>query len=81
MRDDYIVAKPENSIEQIKSLMLKLRADFMPVVDDQKNLISVYFWEYLFGNIKQEPLFRFNLPVVIMAGYNTPHLSTTGNGF
>lgn len=68
MRNDYITAKPESSIEQIKNLMLKLRAEFMPVVDDEKNLISVYFWEDLFGEVKQEPLFTFNLPVVIMAG-------------
>jgi dTDP-glucose pyrophosphorylase len=68
MRNDYIVAKPEYSIEQIKNLMLKLRAEFMPVVDDQDNLVSVYFWENLFGEAKQEPLFHFNLPVVIMAG-------------
>lgn len=68
MRNDYITAKPENSIDQIKNLMLKLRAEFMPVVDDEKNLISVYFWEDLFGDSKQKPLFSFNLPVVIMAG-------------
>jgi dTDP-glucose pyrophosphorylase len=68
MRNDYIVAKPEYSIEQIKNLMLKLRAEFMPIVDEQNSLISVYFWENLFGEAKQEPLFRFNLPVVIMAG-------------
>ena len=68
MRNDYITAKPENSIEQIRNLMLKLRAEFMPVVDDEKKLISVYFWEDLFGDAKQEPLFTFNLPVVIMAG-------------
>lgn len=68
MRNDYITAKPENSIEQIKNLMLKLRAEFMPVVDDENNLKSVYFWEDLFGEAKQKPLFNFNLPVVIMAG-------------
>lgn len=68
MRNEYITAKPENNIEQIKNLMLKLRAEFMPVVDDEKKLVSVYFWEDLFGDTKQEPLFTFNLPVVIMAG-------------
>lgn len=68
MRYDYITAKPEDSIEQIKNLMLKLRAEFMPVIDAENKLISVYFWEDIFGEAKQEPLFRFNLPVVIMAG-------------
>jgi len=68
MRNDYITAKPENNIEEIKNLMLKLRAEFMPIVDEENNLIKVYFWEELFGETKQEPLFTFNLPVVIMAG-------------
>lgn len=68
MRNDYIVARPNQSIDEVKKLMLKLRAEFMPVVDEQNNLVNVYFWEELFGEIQKEPLFRFNLPVVIMAG-------------
>ena len=68
MRNDYIVAKPIQSIDEIKKLMHKIRAEFMPVVDNQNNLVKVYFWEDLFGDTKKEPLFRFNLPIVIMAG-------------
>lgn len=68
MRKDYIVAKPNQNIDDIKKLMIKLRAEFMPVVDSKNNLIDVYFWEDLFGETKKEPFFRFNLPVVIMAG-------------
>jgi dTDP-glucose pyrophosphorylase len=68
MRDDYFVARPNQSIEEVKKLMLSLRAEFMPVVDEQNNLVNVYYWEDLFGESKKEPLFRFNLPVVIMAG-------------
>jgi len=68
MRNDYIVAKPNQVVEEIKRLMLKLRAEFMPVVNDDNYLVHVYFWSDLFGNAKKEPLFKFNLPVVIMAG-------------
>jgi len=68
MRNDYIVAKPHQSIEEVKRLMLKIRAEFMPVVDEHFNLIKIYFWEDLFGEVTKEPLFRFNLPIVIMAG-------------
>ena len=68
MRNDYIVAQPGNNLDDIKKLMLKIRAEFMPVVDENKHLVDVYFWEDLFGETKKEPLFRFNLPVVIMAG-------------
>jgi len=68
MRNDYIVAQPGQELNTIKKLMLKLRAEFMPVVDENNHLVNVYFWEDLFGETKTEPLFRFNLPVVIMAG-------------
>ncbi len=68
MRNDYIVATPYQKTDEIKSLMLKIRAEFMPVVDEDSNLVDVFFWEDLFGKEKNEPLFKFNLPVVIMAG-------------
>jgi len=68
IRKDYIVATPDQSINEIKSLMLQIRAEFMPVVDNVNNLIDVYFWEDLFGKFEKEPLFRFSLPVVVMAG-------------
>jgi dTDP-glucose pyrophosphorylase len=68
MRDDYIVASPGQSIDEVKGLMLKIRSEFMPVVDEDRKLINVYFWEDILGKAKKEPLFRFNLPVVIMAG-------------
>ncbi|MCD4669830.1 MAG: NTP transferase domain-containing protein [Actinomycetia bacterium] len=68
MRNDYIVAKPDQNIDDVKKLMLKLRTEFMPVVDEHNNLVNVYLWEDIFGDSKKEPLFRFKLPVVIMAG-------------
>jgi dTDP-glucose pyrophosphorylase len=68
MRKDYIVANPNQSLDEVKKLMLQIRAEFMPVVDENSNLVKVYYWEDLFGEGKNEPLFRFNLPVVIIAG-------------
>jgi dTDP-glucose pyrophosphorylase len=68
MRNDYFVAKFHQSLEDVKKLMVQIRAEFMPVIDEDSNLVDVYFWEDLFGNSQKEPLFRFNLPVVIMAG-------------
>lgn len=63
-----IYASKDESLESIKNKMLSLRAELMPIVDEQNILVNVYFWEDLFGETKKEPLFRFNLPVVIMAG-------------
>ena len=63
-----IYAIKDEALESIKNKMFSLRAELMPIVDEQNNLVNVYFWEDLFGETKKEPLFRFNLPVVIMAG-------------
>jgi len=68
MRSDYIFANPSQSIDEIKKLMLLIRTEFMPIVDENNNIINIYFWEDLFGETKKEPLFRFDLPVIIMAG-------------
>lgn len=68
MRNDYIVALPDQSLDEIKKLMLRIRAEFMPVVDANNNIINIYFWEDLLGDAQKEPLFKFELPVVIMAG-------------
>lgn len=68
MRQDYIVASLGQELEEVKNNMLRLRAEFMPVVDEANNLVHVHFWEDLFGKETKAPLFLFNLPVVIMAG-------------
>jgi dTDP-glucose pyrophosphorylase len=68
IRKDYIVAKPEFSIQEVKKMMLSIRAEFMPVVNEEGELVNVFFWEELFGTVQQVPVSQFDLPVVIMAG-------------
>lgn len=68
IRKDYIIAKPEHSIEEVKKMMLSIRAEFMPVVSEEGKLVNVVFWEDLFGAEEIAPVNQFNLPVVIMAG-------------
>lgn len=68
MRYDTIVACPETSIDEIKRMMLTIRAEFMPVVSNENELVHVYFWEDLFGKKEAIPMNQFNLPIVIMAG-------------
>lgn len=68
MRNDYITAKKTNSIDEIKKLMIQIRSEFMPIIDDDNNLCDVYFWEDLFSEKIIAPIKQFNLPVVIMAG-------------
>ena len=63
-----VVAKPGDPIEQTKTVMLQHRTEFMPVVNEEGELVDLFFWEDLF--IEKEPSVSkgFNLPVVIMAG-------------
>lgn len=68
IRNDNIIADPETSTDEIKRLMLAIRAEFMPVVSSDNELLNVYFWEDLFGKKEMTPAHQFNLPIVIMAG-------------
>lgn len=68
MRKDYIVSTPQDNIDDVKKLMLKIRAEFMPVIDSKNNIVDVYFWQDLFEEKTAKPFKEFNLPVIIMAG-------------
>lgn len=68
MREDYILAKPEDNQEIIKRQMLKIRSEFMPVVNSNGILTDVFFWEDLFDKRSNKPINVFNTPVVVMAG-------------
>lgn len=61
-------AKPEDNIDSIRKKMLDLRAECMPVVDDDGELVDVYFWGDLFKHSEPQHREKINLPVVIMAG-------------
>lgn len=54
--------------EVIREKMLKLRAECMPVVDEQRNLVDVYFWNDMFKHSEPDHRDKIELPVVIMAG-------------
>lgn len=68
LRDHIRVAKPEDSFEDVKGMMLEFRMELCPVIDSRNNVADVYFWEDIFGDEQIKPLEQFNLPVVIMAG-------------
>jgi dTDP-glucose pyrophosphorylase len=52
---------------EIREMMIQYRMEMLPVLDDDKNLIEVHFWEDIFHENEQE-FDCFNIPVVIMAG-------------
>lgn len=61
-------AHKNEPMDVIREKMLRLRAECMPVLDENGELADVIFWRDLFE--KEETDFRpkINLPVVIMAG-------------
>ncbi len=53
--------------ETAKNLMIKQTLECLPIVDDNKKVISAVWWVDLFEN-KSKKLKALNVPVVIMAG-------------
>jgi NDP-sugar pyrophosphorylase family protein len=56
------------SIDSIKTKMLKYRTECMPILNQEKQLVDVYFWADIFGTSEKRKKLEINLPVVIMAG-------------
>lgn len=56
------------SMDTIREKMLRLRAECMPVVDNQGELVDVIFWRDLFEKEETDLRPKIDLPVVIMAG-------------
>lgn len=63
-----LVASPEEDFEIIKNRMLQYRTECMPVVSEEARVVTVYFWDEVFGYDKKIPSANINVPVVIMAG-------------
>lgn len=66
--DKKIYASVDESVEEIKNKMSRLRAECMPVVDENGNLVKVYSWKDIFGSKVQAEYPSLDIPVVIMAG-------------
>jgi len=52
----------------IKEKMHKMRAEIMPILDDNGNLIDVFFWNDVFKSTELLQREKVTIPVVIMAG-------------
>lgn len=66
--ENKIYAKVSESLEVIKKKMYDLRAECMPLVDENGQLLEVYLWNDMFEGKKKERLDKIDVPVVIMAG-------------
>lgn len=54
--------------ERIKEKMRRMRAEVMPILDEQGELVDVWFWNDLFKKTELSQREKIHLPVVIMAG-------------
>jgi len=63
-----IYSSEEDSIAEIKELMLEERMECMPVVNRRGELVDVYFWNDFFPSHRKSNHTHIDLPVVIMAG-------------
>lgn len=61
------VCHADESIESVKQKMLEFRCEFMPLINDDNELVEIYFWEDFMEN-KIHHHKKMELPVVIMAG-------------
>ncbi len=68
IRKKNLVAKPVDSLDSIRKMMLEFRMELCPVVNEENEITKVFFWEDLFIDTKPKPIEQFNLPVVVMAG-------------
>lgn len=68
LREKTKVASANDDMEVVKATMKERSNEFMPIVDDDNNLVDVIFWEDLFESQPSPRKSNLNLPVIIMAG-------------
>lgn len=68
IRKDFFISTVNDNRANIKSLMLKHRLVYMPIINDDKKVIDIIFWEDIFKEETNQIFPQLGLPVVIMAG-------------
>lgn len=68
LRPETKVASTHEAKEQVEEIVCQRKNEFMPIVDDDGNLVDVVFWDDLFHTRVGRRTADFNLPIVIMAG-------------
>ena len=67
-KDKIRVAHINDSESAIKETMIKHKTEFMPVIDDNRSIHSVYFWSDVIGRDEVIEKEKLDIPAVIMAG-------------
>ncbi len=79
LRKNIRVANTEDSFDVIKKMMLDYRMELCPVINENNDILKIYYWEDLFQDKNPRPANQFNLPVVIMAGGSGTRLKPLTN--
>lgn len=75
-----IVAYDTWTEKQIKNFMLKIRTEFMPVLNQEHHIIKIYFWNDFFNEPQFiESIKKIDIPVVLMAGGKGTRLKPISN--
>lgn len=69
LRDGIVTCHTNDSIQVIRDQLLRCRAEYMPILDDNRNLANVVYWDDIIqhGNSKPVKVLQ-STPVVIMCG-------------
>lgn len=68
MRDNVRIGTVHDDVTALKKSMLERKSEFMPIIDDDKKIVDVIFWDDLFDEKPRSVKSNLNLPVIIMAG-------------
>lgn len=52
----------------IREKMRSIRAEVMPILDKEGNIVDIWFWDEIFNDLEPDNRPKIDLPVVIMAG-------------
>ena len=65
---DKIYASEDDSIDDVKKVMMEQRIDLMPILTQDGKIKKILYWDDLFIKEEQTNREKIDLPVVIMAG-------------
>jgi len=63
-----ILVNEDYDIDGVRQIMLSSKLERVPVIDKNRKVIDVLFWENIFGQEVVIPKEKIDIPVVIMAG-------------
>ena len=65
---DKVYGYTSEGTDIIREKMRRMRAEVMPILNEQGTLVDIWFWNDLFNKTELSQREQINLPVVIMAG-------------